>query len=106
MRAQLGEYIAALEIKFDLNLTFLRIMTLIAALIFLSHKYHAVTALEKGRRKRILTALDTAATSGHAAVAWRQHTPVARGHAPAACAPRRSGAPPASHPPSEARRRC
>jgi hypothetical protein len=35
--AQLGEYIAALEIRFDLNLTFLRICQMVLQLIFLAH---------------------------------------------------------------------
>ena len=34
---KLGEYISALEIKFDLNLTFLRIVQLVMALCFLAH---------------------------------------------------------------------
>lgn len=34
---QLGEYIATLEIKYDLNLTFLRICQMVAAMIFLAH---------------------------------------------------------------------
>ena len=36
-RSQLGEYIAALEIRFDLNLTFLRICQMVLQLIFLAH---------------------------------------------------------------------
>jgi len=34
---KLGEYIAALEIKFDLNLTFLRICQMVVSLLFLAH---------------------------------------------------------------------
>ena len=37
LTAQLGEYIAALEIKFDLNLTILRIFQMVAAMVFLAH---------------------------------------------------------------------
>ena len=34
---KLGEYIAALEIKFDLNLTFLRICQMVVSMLFLAH---------------------------------------------------------------------
>ena len=33
----MGEYVAALEIRFDLNLTFLRICQMVLQLIFLAH---------------------------------------------------------------------
>ena len=33
----MGEYIAALEIRFDLNLTFLRIVQMVAQMVFLAH---------------------------------------------------------------------
>lgn len=36
-RSQLGEYIAALEIKYDLNLTILRIFTMVGNMVFLAH---------------------------------------------------------------------
>ena len=36
-RSQLGDYVAALEIKHDLNLTFLRICTMVANMMFLAH---------------------------------------------------------------------
>ena len=36
-RSQLGEYISTLEIKFDLNLTFLRIVQMVANMLFLAH---------------------------------------------------------------------
>jgi|LauGreDrversion2_2_1035103.scaffolds.fasta_scaffold04374_2 CRP-like cAMP-binding protein len=35
--AQVGEYIAALEIKFDVNLTFLRIVQMLCSILFLAH---------------------------------------------------------------------
>ena len=34
---KLGEYVSALEIKFDLNLTFLRILTMVLNMLFLAH---------------------------------------------------------------------